>query len=811
MTESALAVERDCAPISASALLLETQKRVLEMMVQNRPLAEVLSALCLVAEELAPRPARAAILLVDHDGRHLITGAAPSLPASYSRAVDGIAISPSVGTCAAAAARREIVVTADIATDPAWQAYAQLPLELGLRAAWSMPILSATGVVLGTFGTYFPHKREPSTEEVSLVEVLARTAALAIERQRADEALQASEARHRAMVEASPECVKLVAPDGTLLQINAAGLHMIEADDASAVTGRSVYGLIAPEQRARYREFHERVCRGEAGRHSFDIVGLRGGRRSMECSAVPLAMPGGMCCQLSITRDVTQRLAGERALAESHARLQLAVLLSGIGFWHCDLPFGELVWDARVKEHFFFGHDARITIDDFYARLHAEDREPTRLAIETAIREHRPYDVIYRTVDPVSGAHKWIRALGGAVYGDGRATQFDGVTVDVTEQRQAQQRLAELNAELTEHDRRRNEFLATLAHELRNPLAPVRTGLHLLQRGGAEEQLARVRAMMERQLGHLVHMVDDLLDVSRITLGKVTLKKETVDLRSVVDSALEATRPLLEAAGHTLVTRLGNDSLPLAADFTRLTQVVVNLVSNAVRYTPPGGRIEISARTHEDRIELQVSDTGIGIPADMLPRVFDPFTQAHPAIESSQSGLGLGLTLARRLVAIHGGTLTAASDGIGTGSRFTVSLPAAAGTAATPGSVRAAPPAVAQPLRVLIVDDNADAAETVAMLLGLAGHAPRVAHSGEAALGCAEEFQPEVVLLDLGLPGLSGHEVARRLRRTARGPLRLVALTGWGSDEDRRQAQAAGFDHHLVKPVAAELLLAAII
>jgi CheY-like chemotaxis protein len=250
----------------------------------------------------------------------------------------------------------------------------------------------------------------------------------------------------------------------------------------------------------------------------------------------------------------------------------------------------------------------------------------------------------------------------------------------------------------------------------------------------------------------------------------------------------------------------------LNADVTRLTQVFANLISNAVRYTPPGGRIQLSAEVHGASLAARVSDTGIGIPGEMLPRIFDLFTQAQPATEHSNGGLGVGLTLARRLIEMHGGSITAESAGVGAGSTFTVSLPLAQGVECNPSLPRARTEADTRHRRILVVDDNIDAAETVALLLAQEGHETRVAHDGETALANAEEFHAEVVLLDLGLPGLSGLEVARRLRRQAHTPesVLLVALTGWGSEEDRRQAQSAGFDRHLVKPVELDKLLEAV-
>jgi signal transduction histidine kinase/CheY-like chemotaxis protein len=618
-----------------------------------------------------------------------------------------------------------------------------------------------------------------------------------------------------------------------------------------------------------------------------------------------------------------------------------------------------LEWDIRVKEHFFFPADARVTIEMFYDRIHPEDRQPTRDAIDASIVGRTSYDVVYRTVDPVTQSIKWIRALGGTAYGDdGTPVHFDGVTVDVSAQKRDQERLAgvaraaltihssgslasvlrvvteetraligahqavtivigddgqpirtvawseayrgtgehacdaaaidrvmtqvtrpmrisqaelaaapawpdlsgraarvaplrgvlavpfvgrdgarfgfaeisdKIDGELTatdeaiaiqlgqlavvaienarlydqlrDQDRRKDEFLATLAHELRNPLAPIRTGLHVLSHEVTAEQAVKTREMMSRQLVHLVRMVDDLLDISRVTLGKITLQRARVDLRQILDSALETTRSLVEAGGHALAVRLPDGPVALDVDPTRFSQVFANLVNNAAKYTPRGGRIEITAEADAAVLTVQVSDTGVGIPGEMLPYVFDMFTQVGRSIERSQGGLGIGLTLVRRLVEMHGGTVLAESSGPGLGSRFVVRIPLAPALEEKALPIALATPPAAR-LRILVVDDNADAAEMLAMLLELRGHQILVAHTGPAALEAAAELKPEVVFLDIGLPGLNGYEVARRLRADASRPQPvLVAVTGWGSEEDRRQAKAAGFDGHLVKPV----------
>jgi PAS domain S-box-containing protein len=807
MTESSLRLISGRSPIARDdpEMLLVSQTQVLEMMVSGSPLGEILGKLCSIAEWQAAGALCAVIFLADPNGKYLRVAAAPSLADADIAAIDAIAVPEDWGQRTAATAPRGAIVTSDIASDPRWISVRRFPQNLGQRAAWSMPILAAAGTLLGTLDAYIIECREPTPLELKLCAVLARLATLAIERQRSNE----SEARYRAMVEASPECVKLVRADGTLLRINAAGLRMIEASDEHAVRGSCVYELIAPEHREQFRLFNERICQGGTGTLEFDIVGLEGTRRSMESSAVPLPAPTGGFMQLAVTRDVTSRAEAERAHALNRARLNYATRLSGVGFWYCDLPFDELEWDERVKEHFFFAPTARITIDDFYARIHEADRNLTRDAIGTSIRNRTPYDIVYRTVQPISGAVKWIRALGGTDYApDGTPTYFDGVTVDVSAQRLDQQRLSMLNDQLREQDRRKDEFLATLAHELRNPLAPIRTGLHALRAGCSPEQQARLGEMMERQLGHLVRMVDDLLDISRVTLGKITLKKEYVDFRTVLHGALETTRPLVEAAAHELAVRLPPDPLPLEVDPTRIGQVIANLVNNSAKYTPRGGRIQIAAEATPGMLIVRVSDSGLGIPVDMLPKVFDIFMQVERSIEDSHGGLGIGLALVRKLVEMHGGTVEAASPGQGQGSTFTMRLPLAAERNALSTYADKARAEDRPSLRILIVDDNLDAAESLAICLELEGHRTRRAGDGESALAIAAEFHPQVAILDIGLPGMDGYELARCLRsRTSSGPLPLlIAVTGWGTEEDRRRAQEAGFALHLVKPIDPEKL-----
>jgi len=361
-------------------------------------------------------------------------------------------------------------------------------------------------------------------------------------------------------------------------------------------------------------------------------------------------------------------------------------------------------------------------------------------------------------------------------------------------------------------DRRKDEFLATLAHELRNPLAPIRNALYILKVPGvAGPALETARALMERQVQHLVRLVDDLLDVSRIMRGRIELRRERVGLAAVIARAVETAQPLLDAGGQALTVSLPAEPILLDADPVRLAQVIANLLNNAAKYTERGGQVWLTAARQGDQALVRVRDTGVGIAADVLPRIFDLFVQSEHSRERSQGGLGIGLSLARSLAELHGGSVHARSDGAGHGSEFEVRLPALPGLAAVPPPVHVADPAPAArslPRRtILVVDDNVDAAESLAELLRLKGQDVRVAHGGPAALEAARAGPLEMVFLDLGMPGMDGFEVARRLRQEPRnGRVLLVALTGWGQDADRRRTREAGFDVHLVKPVEPEVL-----
>jgi PAS domain S-box-containing protein len=377
-----------------------------------------------------------------------------------------------------------------------------------------------------------------------------------------------------------------------------------------------------------------------------------------------------------------------------------------------------------------------------------------------------------------------------------------GVTHDITNRRAYEQRLLE-------QDIRKDEFLATLAHELRNPLAPIRTGFQLLKLAPSADVAARTLPVLERQLGQLVCLIDDLLDVSRISSGKIVLKRERTAFQDVAAAALEASRPLIDAAHHGLTTDWPADAVWLDADPTRLTQIFSNLLTNSAKYMHPGGQISFSARQQGASIVVAVKDSGMGIPADMLGQVFDMFTQVNRTLERSQGGLGIGLSLVKTLVEMHGGSVEAVSGGIDLGSTFTVTLPTAPTLALEPPiqPVQLAFTASVEPRRparqkILVVDDNIDAAETMVMLLELSGHDTRTAFGGQQALDVASAFCPDVVFLDIGLPGMNGYEVARHLlTNPATASAKLIALTGWGTEEDIRKSKAAGFHAHLTKPV----------
>jgi CheY-like chemotaxis protein len=380
-------------------------------------------------------------------------------------------------------------------------------------------------------------------------------------------------------------------------------------------------------------------------------------------------------------------------------------------------------------------------------------------------------------------------------------------------------RLEEAAVRLREADRHKDEFLAMLGHELRNPLAPLRNGIYALNRISSKEPaVQRIRDMMERQIESLVRLVNELLDVSRVTQGKIKLRKEHCDLKDVVARAIESCRVFIEDRGHQLEVTTLEDPLPVEADAVRLIQVVNNLLNNSAKFTPHGGtiRIVVDRDAEMSQAVVHVYDSGMGIAPEMLPKVFDLFTQADPTSSRTEGGLGIGLTLARRLIEMHCGTLEAASAGLGRGSEFIIRLPVARKVTGRERTVQQGRESATgrrpRARRILIVDDNRDSADSLAVLLRILGHEVRQAYDGLEGFAAALEFLPDVLLLDIGLPGMNGYEVAKRIRsENGLRSVRIVAVSGYGSDEDRQRARAAGFDDYLVKPLelaSLELILA---
>jgi PAS domain S-box-containing protein len=500
------------------------------------------------------------------------------------------------------------------------------------------------------------------------------------------------------------------------------------------------------------------------------------------------------------SEERAQRLL--EAVRESEARFRLAIDAGQCGVWDWDLASNQTTWSDRHFE--FFGVPAEKIgghLEGFLKWVHPEDVGRVRAAMQRASANEGSFEVEFRIVRP-DGGTRWLMCRGRTLTdGKRRPVRLLGATLDITARKAGEDSLREA-------DQRKDEFLAILAHELRNPLAPIRTALHVLKTPQTpSDEAAAMREVIERQLEHLVRLVDDLLDVSRILRGKIELRPQTLTVADLFSRAVETVQPLLDESGHQFSVRLPGRPAHVWGDSVRLTQVLANLLNNAIKYTPRGGRLELlgelaASGANAEQVVIRVRDTGVGIAPTLLPRIFQLFVQADQSIARPQGGLGLGLTLVRQLVEMHEGTIEALSAGPNRGSEFVVRLPAVAVSVESVPVTRREKSDSSRGLRVLVVDDNVDAAESLALYLRLHGHEVAAVHEGEAALAAAGRFQPEIVLCDIGLPDISGHEVARRLRTNLPqlGAF-LVAITGYGQERDQQLSREAGFDRHLVKPV----------
>jgi len=508
------------------------------------------------------------------------------------------------------------------------------------------------------------------------------------------------------------------------------------------------------------------------------------------------------------------------SVEDARERLASAIQAADIGTFYCPVPLREMVWNDKCKEHFWLPYDAEVDFDLFYARLHPDDRERTRREILAAVFADVPYDVEYRTLSP-TGDMRWIRAKGRTTFdASGKPTRFDGITIDISSQKQLQaQRDRLLERERLQKEMAQNAsdtkdtFIASVSHELRAPLTAVLAWVDLLERRAIDEEFVKHGvSVIRRNIAAQTRLVDDLLDVSRITAGKLTVLTAPINVADAARAELDNVTPLAEKKGITTTDLLGVGAF-VPGDATRLRQVFANLLSNALNYTPSGGNITVTLQEVDGYAELSVTDTGEGIPKTLLNTIFEPFAQADGSTTRKHGGLGLGLAIARSIVAMHNGSVTAFSDGVGRGARFAVRLPlqtvphataAATATAASQNGSQARPSVAG--MSVLVVDDDEDTLDAFAMLFGHEQVAAYRANSAVKAREVLSERTVDVIFSDISMPGEDGHQFMSGLRATGnRTP--AIAVTAFVRAEDRERARAAGFDEHVGKPVPPQRLV----
>jgi signal transduction histidine kinase/PAS domain-containing protein len=859
--------------------LLKAQIHALELIAAGAPLPKILEALALAIEEQAGGEAVVSIFLVDEEGKRLRVGAAPSLPAHFNAAVDGIEIKAGLGTCADAAARAAVTITPDIATAAGWHGLAHLPEGEGLRAAWSMPILSSNGKVLGTIGTYFRSPREPSHRERQVVEVLCRTASLAIERRAAQSAAERSGDRME-LVLRSVEVGVWFCPlpfDKFIWDARVKGHFHLEPD--AEVTVETFYERLHPEDRERTRASIEESI---AARTPYDIdyrTVSPDGQRTKWIRAVGRAFydEAGRPTRFDgVTVDMTQRKLVEQALHRHLGTLanlnatNLALASStdtetivqtatdaatlatraqfGAFFYNVVKPSGEqymlytlsgvprsafskfpMPRNTAVFAPTFTGESivrsADITQDPRYGKNAPRKGMPEG---HLPVRSYLAVPVRSRSGEVIGGlffGHSDVGvfdeeserfAVGIAAQA---ATALDNARLYADLKRSEEnEKAARSAAERAGH--LKDEFLATLSHELRTPLNAILGWTYLLRTHA--DDAARVRRgieVIERNARVQTQLISDLLDISRIVTGKMRLDVQRVELPSVIHAALEAVRPAADAKGVRLQAIIEPIVEPMYGDPARLQQIIWNLVANAVKFTPKGGRVQVVLARVNSHVEIRVSDTGEGIAEEFLPHLFERFTQADASPSREHAGLGIGLALVKQLVELHGGRVHAASEGVGKGATFAVELPLAI-MHMLEETPRVHPRAATAPfdidqqrlngLRLLIVDDEPDALEMAQQVLEDYGAEVVTAISADEGLAFLDQQRFDALLSDIGMPRKDGYEFIRDVRRFGhRVP--AAALTAFARSEDRTRALLYGYQAHITKPVEPAELLATVV
>ena len=609
------------------------------------------------------------------------------------------------------------------------------------------------------------------------------------------------------IVESSNDAIVGKALDGTIQTWNVAAEELFGYSAAEAV-GKHISLVIPPDRIAEEDTIIARIRAGQRVEHfETERVCADGQRVQVSLTISPIRNEAGDVIGASkIARDITRQreLEAERqkfvTLVENSTDSIGMSDLEGVPFYAnraalemVGLDSIEALKQTRAED-VFLPEDREFLDKKFLPEVVARGNA------ETEIRFRH-----FKTGDTVWASYKAFIVKDD----EGTPIAFATVSHDITERRRLEDDLRKVAADLSEADRRKDAFLATLAHELRGPLAPLSNLLQMLKRADHDPALvAQTAAKMERQLGQLVRLVDDLLDVNRITYNRLELRRDRVELSDVIQQAIETARPIVDAAKHTLEVSLPEEACYVNGDPVRLTQAFANLINNAAKYTNERGTISVGATHDRHQVVVTVKDTGIGIAPDRLERIFDMFAQVETTLERSQGGLGIGLTLVKQLVQMHDGTVEARSDGKGRGSEFIVRLPVVEAGAVVNAPRATATAAATRKQTILVVDDNSDSAQSLAMLLDTLGHRTSTAYDGNEAVAAIERQRPDVVLLDIGLPGLSGYEVCKRIRAQAWGKeTTLIALTGWGQADDRRQTREAGFNGHLVKPVDVEQLM----